>query len=179
MWLPVTFSHGSHVCPQRWHRIWLNHHFLSSECSVVSDSLWPPSTATLLCLWDFPGKNDNKVVIPFSRGPTQPRDGTRVSWVSFTGRWILYHGATRDPPQGNLKTRPWWRWSCNSQAAISGRSCPQAVNHVPLVGGDGKRDWIPEKSYTWPTRTGKSTGRCKSKPQWDMTPHPLGRKWKC
>ena len=29
--------------------------------------------------------------MPSSRGSSQPRDQTRVSYVSYTGRWILYH----------------------------------------------------------------------------------------
>ena len=31
------------------------------------------------------------VAISFSRGSSQPRDGTRVSYVSCTGRRVLYH----------------------------------------------------------------------------------------
>ena len=32
-----------------------------------------------------------QVAISSSRGSSQPRDQTRVSYVSFTGRQILYH----------------------------------------------------------------------------------------
>ena len=31
------------------------------------------------------------VAMPISRRSPQLRDWTRVSWVSFTGRWVLYH----------------------------------------------------------------------------------------
>ena len=31
------------------------------------------------------------VAMPSSRGSSQPRDGTQVFSVSYTGRWILYH----------------------------------------------------------------------------------------
>ena len=31
------------------------------------------------------------VAVPSSRGSSQPRDGTRVSYVSCIGRWVLYH----------------------------------------------------------------------------------------
>ena len=31
------------------------------------------------------------VVLPFSRGSSQPRDRTRVSYVSCVGRRVLYH----------------------------------------------------------------------------------------
>ena len=29
----------------------------------------------------------------FARGPSQPRDGTHMSWISCIHRWILYHFA--------------------------------------------------------------------------------------
>ena len=32
------------------------------------------------------------VAIPLSRGSSQPRDRTWVSWISCLGRWVLYHG---------------------------------------------------------------------------------------
>ena len=31
-----------------------------------------------------------RVAMPFSRGSSRPRDGTQVSYVSCTGRWIRY-----------------------------------------------------------------------------------------
>ena len=31
------------------------------------------------------------VAIPFSRGSSQPRDRTHVSYVSCIGRWVVYH----------------------------------------------------------------------------------------
>ena len=36
------------------------------------------------------------IAISFSRGSSQPRDWTRVSWVFCIGRWILYHWANRE-----------------------------------------------------------------------------------
>ena len=33
-------------------------------------------------------------VLSFSRGPSQPRDQTHISCVSWVGRWNLYHCAT-------------------------------------------------------------------------------------
>ena len=38
------------------------------------------------------------VAISFYRGSSQPRDGTRVSCVSYIGRQILYHWATWEAP---------------------------------------------------------------------------------
>ena len=34
------------------------------------------------------------VAISYSRGPSRPRDGTRVSWVFYIGRWMRYHHAS-------------------------------------------------------------------------------------
>ena len=31
------------------------------------------------------------VAMPSSRGSSPPRDGTRISYVSCIGRWVLYH----------------------------------------------------------------------------------------
>ena len=33
----------------------------------------------------------SKEAIPFSRGSSQPRDLTHISYVSCIGRWVLYH----------------------------------------------------------------------------------------
>ena len=35
-----------------------------------------------------------RFAIPFSRGPSRPRDQTQVSCISYTDRRILYHYAT-------------------------------------------------------------------------------------
>ena len=34
------------------------------------------------------------VAMPFSRGSSQPRNWNRISWVSYSGRQIIYHWAT-------------------------------------------------------------------------------------
>ena len=34
------------------------------------------------------------VTISYSRGSSQPRDRNHISWVSYAGKWILYHCAT-------------------------------------------------------------------------------------
>ena len=39
------------------------------------------------------------VAIPFSRGSSRPRDGTRVSYVSCVGRRVLYHCRHLGSPQ--------------------------------------------------------------------------------
>jgi len=62
------------------------------------------------------------VAIPFSRGSSQRRDQTRVSCISYTGRWPLYHWATWAPLCYQLL-------SCR-------RSAPQfQPHHLPEVPG--------------------------------------------
>ena len=42
--------------------------------------------------WDSPRPRVLEwVAIPFSRGSSQPRDQTHVSYVSSIGRWVLQH----------------------------------------------------------------------------------------
>ena len=53
-------------------------------------------SSRLLCPWDFPARILEWVTISYSRGSSRPMDWTHVSWVSWTGRWILYHWATRE-----------------------------------------------------------------------------------
>ena len=55
----------------------------------------------LLYLWDFPGKKTG-VGCPFflRGGPSRPRVRTCVSYI---GKWILYHWATREAPANWLK----------------------------------------------------------------------------
>ena len=44
------------------------------------------------------------VAISSSMGSCQPRDRTRVSCISCTGRWILYHCAMWETPAGSYGT---------------------------------------------------------------------------
>ena len=52
--------------------------------SVTSDSLPPHGLqpSSLLCPWDFPGKNSEEVAISFCRQSSQPREWTRVSCIT-------------------------------------------------------------------------------------------------
>ena len=56
--------------------------------SVMSDSLPPHELEppSLLCPWDFPGKNSEAVAISFCKESSQPRERIRVSSI---GRQIL------------------------------------------------------------------------------------------
>ena len=66
------------------------------SCSVESDSLWPYwlKPARLLCPWDYPGKNTGVGCRFLLQGIFRPRDWTHVSYISCTGRQILYRWAT-------------------------------------------------------------------------------------
>ena len=46
---------------------------------------------SLLCPWDFPGKNTGVLAISSSRGSSQPRDRPCITYVSCTGRQVLCH----------------------------------------------------------------------------------------
>ena len=71
---------------------------LSGSCDHVYVWVCAQSHPTLhprlLCPWNFPGKNIEWISISFSRGSSQPRDQTHISWVSCIGRGILGHCAT-------------------------------------------------------------------------------------
>ena len=45
--------------------------------------------------WKMYQKNALSGVHPDDRGPSQPKDRTRISCISCIGRWILYSQATR------------------------------------------------------------------------------------
>ena len=51
-------------------------------------------SSSLLCSWDFPGKNTGAGSIFSPRGSSQPRDWTWDSFVSCIRRQILHHWAT-------------------------------------------------------------------------------------
>ena len=60
--------------------------------SVVSDSFGPHGVlpTRLLCPWDSPARILEWVAMPSSRGSSQPRDQTHISYVSCMGRQLLY-----------------------------------------------------------------------------------------
>ena len=61
----------------------------AQSCPTFFDSMdcSPPDSSVLGV---FQAKILERFAISFSRGYSQPRDWTRVSWVSWMGRWILY-----------------------------------------------------------------------------------------
>ena len=48
------------------------------------------------------------VAISFSRETSHPRDWTHISWITCTGRWLLYHSATWKPILEHIPARNWW-----------------------------------------------------------------------
>ena len=71
-----------------------------SGASVVSDlrpyGLQPTS---LLCPWATPGKNTGAGCMPSSRGSSQARDRTLVSYLFCIGRWVPCHLLHMGSPQ--------------------------------------------------------------------------------
>ena len=61
--------------------------FISENRSVMSDSLWPHG---LYNPWNSPGQKE-WVAFPFSRGSSQPRDGTQISHIAgaFFTSWAI------------------------------------------------------------------------------------------
>ena len=63
-------------------------------------TLWPQGLkpTRLLCSWDSPGKNTGMGGHSLSRESPQPRDQTPISYISYVGRWILYHWTIWEDP---------------------------------------------------------------------------------
>ena len=58
------------------------------HCSLPGSSLCGTLQARIL----------EQFAISFSRGSSWPRDWTLISWISYTGRWSLYHWVTWEAP---------------------------------------------------------------------------------
>ena len=86
----------------------------------MSDSLQPNGLqpTRILCPWGFPGKTTAMLAISFSRGSSQSRNRTHVSWI---GRRILYLWATRETNNSRVLGEKevnfrFWEWG-------AGREC--------------------------------------------------------
>ena len=73
--------------------------FLCPKLSPVKKkvSVMTPATLSMECSRHTP-RILEWVAISSSRGSSQPRNWTRVSYISCIGRWILYHCATWETP---------------------------------------------------------------------------------
>ena len=95
---------------------WSGLTFPSSEAQETSHiQLFGPWPVRLLCPWDFPGENTGVGCHFLSRGSPWPRDQTRLSCVSYTGRWTL----TTVPPGKPLTLPCWihWLYVCSESCA--------------------------------------------------------------
>ena len=72
--------------------------YANSECCAKSLKSCPTLCDPVVC--SLPGSSVHGllqarilewVTMPFSRGSSQPRDWTHVSYISCIGRWVLYH----------------------------------------------------------------------------------------
>ena len=94
------------------------------------------------------------VAISSSRGSSQPRDGTHVSWVSGTVRWVLYHWATWEA-HIDIKCRTvkstcvnkWQIISWSWRAKKAGKLYIFAIICNSRMKSLWKKLW-PEKTYT-------------------------------
>ena len=75
-------------------RVWL---YSPKDCSPPGSSVNEIYQARIL-EW---------IAIFYSRGSSQPKDQTQDSWVSWTGRQILYHWATLEAPGKTTETVKW------------------------------------------------------------------------
>ena len=84
---------------------------------------------------DSPGKNTGVGAIPFSRGPSRPRDQTHVS---CTGRWVLY-AEPSGKPWGRLRSTisvAYYSCTCNGRPELplkQGRDLEQSSSPLALL----------------------------------------------
>ena len=75
------------------------------------------------------------VAISFSRGSSQPRDWTGVSYVSCTGRQVLYHWCQLGSPGIRWELRLWllqeWNW-CKGSKGTRCENCETCFK-TPIV----------------------------------------------
>ena len=68
---------------------------VAQSCSTLCDSVdYSPLSSSVHRV--FQARILEQVAISYSRGSSWPKDWTRISPVSCTGRWILYHWATQE-----------------------------------------------------------------------------------
>ena len=98
------------------------------SCPVTSDSLRPQELYSLpgpSIPRDSPGKNTGVDCHPSSRGSSQPRDHTSVSYVSCIGRQVLYQQQVHESHSIpfwslNLKMYCFHLSSCTSASVLRG-----------------------------------------------------------
>ena len=76
------------------------------------------------------------VAISFTRGSSQPRDRTRISCVSCTGRWILYHWA-----RGHAQSYWWSEVKSLSHVRLFATPWTVAYQAPPSMGFSRQECW--------------------------------------
>ena len=66
-------------------------HFSHVQLVVTPWTITPPGSSVHGLSQDFPVFLLEWVAMPSSRGSSQPREGTRVSYISCIRRQVLYH----------------------------------------------------------------------------------------
>ena len=61
------------------------------SCVWLFANLWTAAHQAPLSMGVLQARILEWVAMPSSRGSSWPRDGTHISYVSCTGRWVLYH----------------------------------------------------------------------------------------
>ena len=93
----------------------------------MPDSSWPLGlcSARLLCPGIFQIGILEWIAISFSRGSSQPRDQTHISWISCIGMWVLYQLSHQGSLESILEVveSNWWRRQWHpTPVLLSGKS---------------------------------------------------------
>jgi len=75
------------------------------------------------------------VAMPSSRGSSQPRDQTLVSYISCIGRWVLYYSCHLESPI--------WHW-CSVKLCLTGEDHGLAVSTSPTYTNTEAQMWASD-----------------------------------
>ena len=83
------------------------------------------------------------LAIPFSRGSSRPRDPTHVSYVSCTGRWVLYHYCPLGSPTLHKQAlcTPHPRYCSLGIVFVCLTHLPQYAGYLTVPVMSPKREW--------------------------------------
>ena len=101
--------------------------------SAISDSLWPHG---LYSSWNSPARVLEWVAVPFSRGSSQPRDGTQVSHIA--GRFFT-SSAIREAHKESWAPKNWCFWIVMLEKTLES---PFDSKESKPVNPKGNQPWI-------------------------------------
>ena len=82
---------ATHSSIPAWRVLWTeSQEFPCMHICVHAKSLHSSDSLLPICPWDFQARILEWVAMPSSRGSSQPRDQTHVSYISCIGRQVLY-----------------------------------------------------------------------------------------